>query len=68
VKYIVDLQALPLLTRFERVKTKKYGITVIPYQTHEDHAGHQHARAQPQIAPNVDPFTRSYGMTLRFGQ
>jgi protein-tyrosine phosphatase len=30
VKYIVDLQALSLLTRFERVKAKKYGITVIP--------------------------------------
>ena len=30
VKYIVDLQALPLLTRFERLKAKKYGITVIP--------------------------------------
>jgi protein tyrosine/serine phosphatase len=30
VKYIVDLQALPLLTRFERRKATKYGITVIP--------------------------------------
>jgi membrane-associated phospholipid phosphatase len=36
------------------------------YQTHEDHAGHQHAWAQPQLAPNVDPLARSYGLTLRF--
>ena len=30
VKYIVDLQAIPFLTRFEKGKAKKYGITVIP--------------------------------------
>jgi protein tyrosine/serine phosphatase len=30
VKYIVDLQFLPLLTRFEQQKASKYGITVIP--------------------------------------
>lgn len=30
VKYIVDLQVVPLLTRFEKQKAKKYGITVIP--------------------------------------
>jgi protein-tyrosine phosphatase len=30
VKYIVDLQVIPLLTRFEQRKAKKYGITVIP--------------------------------------
>jgi protein tyrosine/serine phosphatase len=30
VKYIVDLQVIPLLTRFEQRRAKKYGITVIP--------------------------------------
>lgn len=30
VKYIVDLQVLPFMTRFERRKAKQYGITVIP--------------------------------------
>jgi protein tyrosine/serine phosphatase len=30
VRYIVDLQVLPLLTRFERRKAKRYGITLIP--------------------------------------
>ena len=30
VKYIVDLQVIPLLTRLEQRKAKKYGITVIP--------------------------------------
>jgi len=30
VKYIVDLQALPLLTWSEKRKAKKFGITVIP--------------------------------------
>ena len=30
VKYIVDLQFLPLLTRLEQRKAKKYGITLIP--------------------------------------
>ena len=30
VKYIVDLQVLPFLTRPEQRKAKKYGITVIP--------------------------------------
>jgi len=30
VKYIVDLQVIPLLTRFEQRKAKKYGITLIP--------------------------------------
>lgn len=30
VKYIVDLQFLPILTSFEKRKAKKYGITVIP--------------------------------------
>jgi hypothetical protein len=29
-KYIVDLQVIPLLTRLERRKAKKYGITLIP--------------------------------------
>ena len=29
VKYIVDLQVLPLLTRFEQRKAKQYGITLI---------------------------------------
>lgn len=37
------------------------------YQTHEDHAVHRHAFAQPQILPNVDPLTRSYTVALRFG-
>jgi protein tyrosine/serine phosphatase len=30
VKYIVDLQVFPFLTRFERRKAKRYGITLIP--------------------------------------
>jgi hypothetical protein len=30
VKYIVDLQFIPLVTRFEQHKAKEYGITVIP--------------------------------------
>jgi protein-tyrosine phosphatase len=30
VKYIVDLQFLPWMTRFEQRKAKQYGITVIP--------------------------------------
>ena len=30
IKYIVDLQVIPLLTRLEKQKAKKYGITVIP--------------------------------------
>ena len=30
VKYIVDLQVIPLLTRPEQRKAKKYGITLIP--------------------------------------
>lgn len=30
IKYIVDLQVIPLLTRLEQRKAKKYGITVIP--------------------------------------
>jgi hypothetical protein len=30
VKYIVDLQFLPVLTRFEQRRAKKYGITLIP--------------------------------------
>jgi protein tyrosine/serine phosphatase len=30
VKYIVDLQILPLMTRPERRKAKRYGITLIP--------------------------------------
>ena len=30
IKYIVDLQVVPVLTRFEKQKAKKYGITVIP--------------------------------------
>jgi len=30
IKYIVDLQVFPLLTRFEKKKAKKYGITLIP--------------------------------------
>jgi protein tyrosine/serine phosphatase len=30
VKYIVDLQVFPLLTRFERRRAEKYGITLIP--------------------------------------
>jgi protein tyrosine/serine phosphatase len=30
IKYIVDLQVFPLLTRLEQRKAKKYGITVIP--------------------------------------
>lgn len=34
------------------------------YQTHEDHAGHQHAW-QPQIIPGMDPSTRSYLVSLR---
>jgi membrane-associated phospholipid phosphatase len=38
------------------------------YQTHEDHAGHQHAWAQPKIAPNVDPLTRSYSLAVFFGR
>jgi len=30
VKYIVDLQVLPLLTRLEQRKARRYGITLIP--------------------------------------
>ena len=30
VKYIVDLQVIPLLTRSEQKKAKKYGITLLP--------------------------------------
>ncbi len=30
IKYIVDLQVIPLLTRVEKRRAKKYGITVIP--------------------------------------
>jgi hypothetical protein len=30
VKYIVDLQFLPLMTRLERRKAKRYDITLIP--------------------------------------
>ena len=30
VRYIVDLQVIPLLTRLEQKKAKKYGITLIP--------------------------------------
>ena len=30
IKYIVDLQVIPLLTRLEKRKAKKYGITLIP--------------------------------------
>ena len=30
VKYIVDLQVIPLMSRFEARKAKKYGITLIP--------------------------------------
>jgi protein tyrosine/serine phosphatase len=30
IKYIVDLQVIPLLTRVEQRKAKKYGITLIP--------------------------------------
>ena len=37
------------------------------YQTHEDHAAHQHAWARPQIVPSVDPRTRSYVVSVRFG-
>lgn len=37
------------------------------YQTHEDHAAHQHAWAHPQIVPNIDPLTRSYTVSLRLG-
>jgi protein tyrosine/serine phosphatase len=47
VKYIVDLQVLPLMSKFEERKAKKYGITVIhgimnaspisPSEKHVDH-------------------------------
>jgi membrane-associated phospholipid phosphatase len=37
------------------------------YQTHEDHAAHQHAWTHPQIIPSVEPATRSYVMSVRFG-
>jgi protein tyrosine/serine phosphatase len=30
VKYIVDLQVVPFMTRFEQRKAKRYGITLIP--------------------------------------
>src|SRR5579862_7360317 len=30
VRYIVDLQVFPFLTRFEKKKAKRYGITLIP--------------------------------------
>jgi protein tyrosine/serine phosphatase len=30
VKYIVDLQVIPFMTRFEQRKAKRYGITLIP--------------------------------------
>lgn len=37
------------------------------YQTHEDHGAHQHAWTHPQIVPSADPATRSYLVSLRFG-
>jgi membrane-associated phospholipid phosphatase len=37
------------------------------YQTHEDHAAHQRVWARPQIVPSVDPGTRSYLVSVRFG-
>jgi membrane-associated phospholipid phosphatase len=36
------------------------------YQTHENHAAHQHAWTRPLIVPSVDPTTRSYVVSVRF--
>jgi membrane-associated phospholipid phosphatase len=38
------------------------------YRTHMDHALHKHGWLQPAILPQFDPGTRSYGVTLAFGQ
>jgi len=38
------------------------------YKTHEYHGSHRHAWAHPQIVPQVDPGTRTYSATLRFGR
>jgi membrane-associated phospholipid phosphatase len=37
------------------------------YQTHEDHAAHRHAWTQPEIVPSIEPSTRSYLLSVRFG-
>ena len=36
------------------------------YDTHETHASHHHAWERPQIAPNIDPLSRTSAVSLRF--
>jgi membrane-associated phospholipid phosphatase len=36
------------------------------YQTHMDHAIHHHAWLRPQIMPQLDPVSRTYGVSLAF--
>lgn len=37
------------------------------YQTHMDHAIHKHGWLQPQVQPQFDPGSRTYAVTLAFG-
>lgn len=37
------------------------------YQTHMDHAIHHSALLRPQVMPLMDPATRTYGISLAFG-
>lgn len=36
------------------------------YNTHETHASHHHAWAQPQIGPSIDPLSRTYALSVGF--
>lgn len=36
------------------------------YDTHETHANHHHAWAQPRIEPTVDPLSRTYALSVGF--
>jgi membrane-associated phospholipid phosphatase len=38
------------------------------YQTHVDHAGHQHAWLHPRIQPQFDPGSRTYAAAVVFGR
>lgn len=38
------------------------------YKTHQDHALHHHGRLTPQIMPQVDPGSRTYGIAVSFGR
>jgi hypothetical protein len=37
------------------------------YQTHEDHAEHQHSWTRLHLVPGLDPATRTYSASLHFG-